>query len=102
MSIKKIIIYLVVLGLVATEGYLLFTTISGNISSQNETTQYCGVKCNYNQNVLLWEFSGENATKGFTTKDECFKYCGEVKNGFAYYLSEYGSAFLSFFNFFKR
>lgn len=99
MSIKKFIIYFLVIGLVVGEGYLLFNMVSGNVSNQKETEQYCGAKCNYNQNVLLWEFSGEYATRGFTTEEECLTYCSRVKNGFAYYLSEYSTAFLSFFSF---
>lgn len=99
MNIKKIIIYFSILALVVVEGYLVYNMVSGDINNKRETAQYCGARCNYNQNVLLWEFSGDNITKGFTTEEECLNHCSRVKNGFAYYLSKYSSAFLSFFNF---
>jgi hypothetical protein len=94
MGKKGILILIFVLALVVIEGYLITTSVLDKISQDKSVQSFCVQKCNFNQTSSFWEFSGENAIKGFTTKDECFNYCSKVKMGFAYILKDYASAFL--------
>ncbi len=82
MNIKAIVKYFLVLGLICLAGYLIFDLVSENIAQKKDVQIFCTQKCNYNQSSLYWEFSRDNGTKGFTTKDECFSYCSRVKEGF--------------------
>jgi hypothetical protein len=69
--------------LVLIEVYLITSSILDKTNENNQIQVYCGEKCNYNPDSLLWEFTGENFTKGYTTRQECFNYCSKVKQGFA-------------------
>lgn len=92
---KKIIVFFVVAALVLIEGYLIVTSVSDSIKEEKEIQSFCEAKCAYSENSYFWEFSGESATRGFTTKNECLNYCQRKTQGFAYYLGKYGTAFLS-------
>ena len=94
---KKIITFFVVIALVLIEGYLITTSALDSIKEKREIQSFCEAKCTYSENSYFWEFSGESATRGFTTKSECLSYCERKTQGFAYYLGEYGSAFLGGF-----
>ena len=84
MDIKSIIKYVLIIGLVFFLGYLIFDLINGDITRKKDAQVFCTEKCGYNQNSFFWEFTGEDITKGFTTKDECFNYCEKSKEGFVY------------------
>ena len=81
MNIKSIAIFLAI-ALVLIEAYLITSSILDKVNENNAIQSYCGIKCDYNPRSFLWEFSGENYTKGFTTEAECFNYCSKVKQGF--------------------
>lgn len=81
-NIKIIAIFLAI-ALVVIEVYLITSSLLDKVNQNNAIQSYCGIKCDYNPNSFLWEFSGDNFTKGFTTRQECFKYCSDVKQGFA-------------------
>ena len=82
MSLKTIIIFLIILAVVIFEGYLIFSYIENRDTQINEVKTFCNAKCKYNDGSAFWEFSGDYATKGFTTQNECFAYCSNVKQGF--------------------
>jgi len=100
MSFKKILIFLLVLGLIFAEGYLVVSIIMSEINTEKDVQVFCQQKCNYSQDSLFWEFSGEYSAKGFTTKEECFNYCSRVRQGFAYFITEYTPAY--FIGLFKK
>jgi len=100
MNIKKIIIFILAIGLVFGESYLIASLIIDKMNKVEDVQNFCQLKCNYNPDSSYWEFSGEYSTKGFTTENECFNYCSKVRQGFAYFLTEYAPAFLS--NFFNK
>jgi len=81
MKIKIILIFLV-FSLVLIEVYLIASSVLDKVDLNNKIQSFCGEKCDYNPSSLLWEFSGETFTKGFTTRNECFNYCSRVKQGF--------------------
>jgi len=81
LNIKLIAIFLAT-ALVLIEGYLITSSILDKINQDNKIQSYCGLKCEYNPDSFLWEFSGNSYTKGFTTRTECFNYCSKVKQGF--------------------
>lgn len=91
---KKIIVFFIVVALVLIESYLIITSAWDSIKEEKEIQSFCEAKCGYSQNSYFWEFSGENITRGFTTKNECLNYCQRRTQGFAYYLGKYGTAFL--------
>ncbi|TSC54206.1 MAG: hypothetical protein LiPW30_737 [Parcubacteria group bacterium LiPW_30] len=91
---KKLIKYFLVLVLVVSEVYLIALLLGENITGKKEIETACQLKCAYNSNSYFWEFSGDLAIRGFTTKEECFNYCYKKEQGFAYYLGKYGTAFL--------
>ena len=80
----KLIKHLIVIVLVVAEGGLLLSMVGENASKRKEIEKSCEQKCTYRQNSYMWEFSGENATRGFTTKDECNDYCIKFEQGFVY------------------
>ncbi|MCX6722647.1 MAG: hypothetical protein NT094_01090 [Candidatus Staskawiczbacteria bacterium] len=84
----KILAIILVIILILIEGYLITSYILDEANTNNELQNYCGAKCSYSPSSLMWEFSGETFTKGFTTKEECFNYCSKVKQGFAASLLE--------------
>jgi len=95
MDIKRILKYFLVIFLICFAGYLAYTLIMGNIAKNKDEQVFCAVKCNYSQYSYLWEFSGEDITKGFTTKDECLHYCSQEREGFVYRaISEYSASIL--------
>ncbi|MBU3934648.1 hypothetical protein KKC00_01655 [Patescibacteria group bacterium] len=81
---KKAVKYFLVITLILVEGYLLTTFIGGNIKEKKEIETFCDQKCTYSPNSYFWEFTGENVSRGFTTKNECVNYCIKVKQGFVY------------------
>ena len=81
-NIKIIAIFLAV-ALVLIEGYLIASSVLDKINNDTQIQNFCSAKCDYNPDSFLWEFSNDTTTKGFTTRDECFKYCSQVKQGFA-------------------
>lgn len=81
-NIKFIAIFLAI-ALVLIEAYLITSSILDKVNENNAIQSYCGIKCDYNPISFLWEFSGDNYIKGFTTRQECFNYCSQVKQGFA-------------------
>jgi len=81
---KKVIKYFIIILLVLAEAYLLITYIGGNVRDKEEVKIFCEEKCAYNGGSYLWEFAGENAVRGFTTKNECNNYCVKFKQGFVY------------------
>lgn len=90
---KKLIKYSLALALIIFEVYLVLSLVGGNIAEKKEIEKACQLKCAYNSNSYFWEFSGESAVRGFTTKDECFNYCYKKEQGFAAAVKRYGSAF---------
>jgi len=78
----KLLAIILAIALVLFEAYLIASYILDKTNKNNEVQSYCVIKCDYNQSSLLWEFSGDTFTKGFTTKEECFNYCSKVKQGF--------------------
>ncbi len=94
MRVKGIIILVIVLALVAIEGYLIVSSVLGKVNQDKDVQTYCAVKCGFNQNTSYWEFSGENGTKGFTTEEECFNYCSKFRMGFIGMLQKYNSDFI--------
>ncbi len=98
-KIKSLAISLVA-ALVLIEGYLIVSSILDNYNENNQTQNYCVQKCDYNPSSFLWEFTGDNFTKGFKTREECFNYCTKVKQGFVYYYNSatasLGSVFIKF------
>ena len=78
----KLLAILLAFALVLIEVYLITSSILDKVNENNAVQSYCGIKCEYNPASFLWEFSGENFTKGFTTREECFNYCSKVKQGF--------------------
>jgi hypothetical protein len=83
MKIKiKIVAIFLAIALVLIEGYLIASSILDKANENNAVQTYCSVKCEYNPATFLWEFTGDNYTKGFTTRNECFKHCSDVKLGF--------------------
>jgi hypothetical protein len=99
MNFKSIVIFILVLALVLGEGYLIVSVVMAKINTEKDVENFCTQKCNYSQDSFLWEFSGEYSNKGFTTENECFNYCSKVRQGFAYFLTEYAPAY--FINLFK-
>ena len=96
MNAKKIIIFILVVGLISFEGYLVVSLFLGKTNQDKDVHNFCVEKCNYNPNSLYWEFSGDiNGVKGFTTEDECFSYCTRARQGFAYFITNYAPAFIS-------
>ena len=97
MSFPKIFVIIVVVALVLIEGYLVISYAVDRTIQQQEVNAYCDAKCNFNPATSMWEFSGDYATKGFTTQNECYLYCSNVKQGFVSFLQnigQYGTAFL--------
>jgi hypothetical protein len=85
----KIFKPILVIALILIAGYLAFSLISENIAQKQDVQNFCSQKCSYNPSSLFWEFSGDNGTKGFTTKNECFGYCSQARQGFVYrFISE--------------
>ena len=83
------------LSLVLIEVYLIASSIIEKNNEAKVLESYCKARCDYNPENLLWEFSGDGITKGFTTENECFNYCSLVKQGYVYtILKEYGTAAL--------
>jgi len=92
----KIISIFLAIALVLIEVYLIASSITDKTKENNQIQSFCSIKCEYNPSSLLWEFTGETYTKGFTTRQECFNYCAQVKQGFA-------ASFLNAFsNIFKK
>jgi len=91
---KNLLKYFLAVILVALEIYLVISLVGGNIVKKQEIEKNCEIKCAYNSNSYFWEFSGESATRGFTTKEECFNYCSKKEQGFVAMVRRYGSAFL--------
>lgn len=92
---KTLVKYFLVIILVTAEIYLIISLVGGNISVKKEIEMTCEANCAFNSNSYFWEFSGESATRGFTTKEECFNYCSKKEQGFTAMAKRYGSAFLS-------
>jgi hypothetical protein len=89
MNAKSIIKLCSIVGAIFIAGYLAFNLISENISRQNNDQSFCTQKCSYSQYSYFWEFTGGNGEIGFTTKDECLKYCIKQREGYAYrFISE--------------
>ena len=86
MNIKALVKYFIVIVLVCLAGYLIFDLVSGDAAQKKDVLGYCTEKCSYNQSSLYWEFSRDTGVKGFTTKDECFNYCSQSREGFVYRL----------------
>ena len=82
MNWKIATMFLLVTALILIEGYLITSSIIDKEKEKKETQEFCQRKCDYNKDSFAWEFSGETVTKGFTTKEECFNYCGKVRLGF--------------------
>jgi len=80
----KLIKYFLVIILVFAEGYLVISLVGGDMSKKKEIEKSCDQKCTYSQNSYMWEFNGENAVRGFTTKDECNNHCIRFEQGFVY------------------
>ncbi len=80
----KLIKYLLIVVLIVAEGWLVISLVMGDASKKKEIETACDQKCSYSQNSFMWEFSGENAIRGFTTKDECNNYCIKKEQGFVY------------------
>jgi hypothetical protein len=100
MSFKKLLIFIVVVGLVVFEAYLIASSIIDKSNQQKDIQDFCATQCKYNPNNFYYEFHGDNATKGFTTKDECLSYCAKARMGFVYLLTQNAAAFLT--NIFDR
>ena len=81
LNIKVISIFLVV-ALILIECYLIVSSAIDSNNQNNNIQDYCSIKCNYDPGSLMWEFSGDTYSKGFTTKEECFSYCSKVRQGF--------------------
>jgi len=94
MDVKSTIKFCLIIGLILVAGYLTYSLVSASLAQQRDVNSFCAQKCSYNPSSLFWEFSGDNGTKGFTTKDECFSYCSKVKLGFAYVLESSAADFL--------
>ncbi len=92
---KKLIKYFLVLVLVVSEIYLIASLLGENITEKKEIETSCQLKCAYNSNSYFWEFSGESAIRGFTTKEECFNYCYKKEQGFAYFFTGFVPAYLT-------
>ena len=84
MNVKKIIIFFLAAGSICFAGYLAYDLISGNIKREHDTQIFCVEKCKYSQYSYFWEYTGGNATKGFTTENECLNYCTKSRQGFVY------------------
>ena len=91
---KKIIVFFIVAVLVLGEGYLIITSVADGMKEEKEIQSFCEAKCAYSENSYFWEFSGESATRGFTTKNECLSYCQRKTQGFVYSLGKSGAAFV--------
>ena len=72
-----------------------FESDQGQITEKKEIETSCQLKCAYNSNSYFWEFSGESAIRGFTTKEECFNYCYKKEQGFAYFFTGFVPAYLT-------
>lgn len=81
---KKLIKYFIVITLILVEGFLLISFVGEDAKERKEVEKFCDQNCEYNKNSYLWEFVGENISRGFTTKDECTDYCIDYKQGFVY------------------
>jgi len=79
----KLLAFFLAFALVLIECYLIASSALDSINTNNELQSYCGQKCDYNPDSLMWEFSSDTITKGFTTRNECFGYCSKVKEGYA-------------------
>ena len=104
MKIKYLAIFLAI-ALVVIEIYLITSSIIDKYNNENIIRSYCETKCVYNPASFLWEFSGENIMKGYTTREECFVYCGKVKQGFVFNFIEnfnYASVLDSIKNIFSK
>ena len=98
----KYFLVIVFISLVVFEIYLLFSLVGENIEGKREIERICDAQCVYSSDSYLWEFVGEGAVRGFTTKDECFNYCSKKEMGFSATVKRYGAAFLSFIFFLER
>lgn len=95
MKINKKIKYSLIVLLVLGEGYLVASSVLDKIKEEKDIELFCSQKCNYSSSSYFWEFSGEGATRGFTTKNECLNYCEKARQGFAFAIfNDYGPAFL--------
>jgi len=101
-SLLKYFLVIVFISLVAFEIYLVFSLVGENIEGKREIEKFCDAKCVYSSNSYLWEFAGEGAVRGFTTKEECFNYCSKKEMGFPAMIKRYGAAFLSLIFFLGR
>ena len=84
MSVAKITTFILLWALVVIEIYLISSSIIEKKSQDTEVKNYCEARCAYNAQNMLYEFSGEGIMKGFTTKNECYTYCAQVKQGYVY------------------
>jgi hypothetical protein len=92
-TIIKLLAVILAVALVLIETYLIISSIIDKNNENNQIQSFCAIKCDYNPSSLLWEFSGDTATRGFTTRDECFSYCSKVKQGFAFnFIQKYNTA----------
>lgn len=83
MAKKTVIKLFLVIGAILLAGYLSYDVILQNIRSQNENRDFCDEKCSYSKYSYFWEFKGGNTAIGFTTKDECLRFCIKQREGFA-------------------
>ena len=81
-NLKTVGIFLAIT-LVIMEGYLIVSSVLEKVNNDNQLSDFCSAKCDYNPSSLLWEFSADTVSKGFTTREECFSYCSKVEQGFA-------------------
>lgn len=97
MNFKKLLKYSLALILVAVEIYFLSNYIIETFNDKDQIKKICKTKCAYDDNSYFWEYSGEGAVRGFTTKEECFNHCSRREQGFAALMARFGTAFLSAF-----
>jgi len=100
----KFTTFLLLWALVLIEAYLITSSILEKRSLNEEVKNYCEARCSYNSQNMLYEFSGEGVMKGFTTENECFTYCAQVRQGYVYNVLSTATASLSskFLDFFEK